>query len=213
MSYPRDEPRVRRSCRNTSSASALRIDRINLLRIHVEEGELDVLQELGTEDWLKIHQLVIKVDQTENLNSVVTLLERHGYEVLVEDGSSLSESEPFYVYAIRPSAGYRLVRQQTSDAHLRSLPSADAQILTPAALRKNLKERLPQYMVPAGFVLMEKFLLNAVGKIDRKALLTYPSCISLKLCGWSTEKLSENIRLVRMPAMSSYFAPANNSLD
>ena len=33
-----------------------------------------------------------------------------------------------------------------------------------------MKERLPQYMVPAGFVLMEKFLLNSVGKIDRKAL-------------------------------------------
>ncbi len=150
--------------------AAERIDRINLLRIHVEEGGLEVLQELGTEDWLKIHQLVIQADQRENLDSVVTLLERQGYEVLVEDGSLLSESGPSYVYAIRPSAGYRLVRQQASDAHLRSLSSADQQILTPAALRKNLKERLPQYMVPAGFVLMEKFLLNSVGKIDRKAL-------------------------------------------
>ena len=46
--------------------AAERIDRINLLRIHVEEGGLEVLQELGTEDWLKIHQLVIQADQREN---------------------------------------------------------------------------------------------------------------------------------------------------
>ncbi len=37
-------------------------------------------------------------------------------------------------------------------------------------LRKNLQTRLPQYMVPAVFVLMEKFPLTSNGKIDRKAL-------------------------------------------
>ncbi len=146
------------------------IKRIDLLRINVEESELDVLQELSPDDWSKIRQLVVRVDHRENLESITTLLEQHRYEVLAEHSSSLSETQPSYVYAIRPAAGSRLVRQQTADARLRSLPSLDEEILTPAALRRNLKERLPQYMVPAAFVLMEKFPLTSNGKIDRKAL-------------------------------------------
>jgi amino acid adenylation domain-containing protein len=37
-------------------------------------------------------------------------------------------------------------------------------------LRRFLKERLPQYMVPSSFVLLEKMPLNPNGKIDRAAL-------------------------------------------
>jgi amino acid adenylation domain-containing protein/FkbM family methyltransferase len=149
------------------------IKHIDLLRVNVDEGELDLLQELGPDDWSKIRQLVVRVDHRENLEAITTLLERHRYEVLAEHSSSLSETPPSYVYAIRPAAGSRLVREQTADAHLRSLPSWDEEILTPATLGKKLKERLPQYMVPAAFVLMEKFPLTSNGKIDRKALPTF----------------------------------------
>ena len=37
-------------------------------------------------------------------------------------------------------------------------------------LREHLKRKLPDYMVPAAFVFLEKFPLTASGKIDRKAL-------------------------------------------
>ena len=42
--------------------------------------------------------------------------------------------------------------------------------VTSATLRECLKERLPQYMVPSAFVLMERLPLTANGKIDRQAL-------------------------------------------
>jgi amino acid adenylation domain-containing protein len=42
--------------------------------------------------------------------------------------------------------------------------------LSPSALREHLRERLPPYMVPAAFMLMEKLPLTPNGKIDRQAL-------------------------------------------
>lgn len=146
------------------------IERIDLLKVNVEKSELDVLQGIADADWPKIRQLVIEVDQKGSLEPITALLEKHGYEVLAEQDPLLRKTELCYVYAIRPSEASRLVREQAPEAHVRSVRPVDAEVLTPVGLRKFLKDRLPQYMVPSQFVLMEKFPLNANGKIDRQAL-------------------------------------------
>jgi len=145
------------------------LERIDLLKINVEKSEWDVLQGISAEDWPKIRQLVIEVDQKQNLEPITHLLKSQGYEVLVEQDPLLRKTDLCYVYAIRPSAASCLVRQDTGEGHVRSLPPASKEVLTPSILRKFLKERLPQYMVPSQFVLMERFPLTANGKIDRQA--------------------------------------------
>ncbi|AUH50751.1 non-ribosomal peptide synthetase [Chromobacterium sp. ATCC 53434] len=57
----------------------------------------------------------------------------------------------------RAAAGERLLAYAAGDAD-------------PAALRAALAEELPDYMVPAAIVVLERFVLTHHGKIDRKAL-------------------------------------------
>jgi len=152
------------------------LDRIDLLKINVEKSELDVLLGLSPGDWPKVRQVVVEVDRRESLEPITMLLEQHGFEVLVEQDPLLRTTELCYVYASRPSATGdepRLIRQQRAGAHVRSLPSVNGEIVTHPTLRQHLKERLPQYMIPSAFILMEKFPLTANGKIDRQGLATF----------------------------------------
>jgi acyl carrier protein len=146
------------------------LERIDLLKINVEKSELDVLLGLAATDWPKIRQLVIEVDRTETLQPITDLLAQHGFDVLVEQDELLKRTELCYVYAIRPSAaGGRLLRDQPPAAHIQPLGEPDDGPLTPTTLRAHLKDRLPPYMIPSAFVLMEKLPLTRNGKIDRQA--------------------------------------------
>jgi amino acid adenylation domain-containing protein/FkbM family methyltransferase len=148
------------------------LDRIDLLKINVEKSELNVLRGLGSHDWPRIRQLVIEVDIEENLAPITTLLEEQGFEVLVEQDPLLRKTELCYVYAIRPSADgeRRLVRDQSSESYVPATVPLDGAVLAPATLRAHLKARLPHYMVPAAFVLLDKLPLTTNGKLDRQAL-------------------------------------------
>ncbi len=143
------------------------IERIDLLKINVEKSELDVLHGIEDADWAKIRQLVIEVDQAKNLQPITALLERHGFVFHVEQDPLLRRTELCYVYATRPPAELR-------DTSSRVRLAADGQVLTPAGLRQHLAARVPQYMIPSTFVLLDELPLNANGKVDREALAAVP---------------------------------------
>src|SRR5205814_1159375 len=147
------------------------IERIDLLKVNVEKSELDVLRGIDADDWPKIRQAVIEVDQHDHVEPITQLLERHGFDVMVEQDPLLRDTELCYVYAIRPSPERGgLIRHQPADAFVRAELPADGEVLTPASLRKHLQARLPQYMIPSAFVLLDKLPLTANGKVDRQAL-------------------------------------------
>ena len=146
------------------------VDRIDLLKIDVEKSELDVFAGIGEDDWPKIRQIVVEVHDIEGrLEHLKSLLQRRGYDLTIEQDSLLKDTGLHNIYAIRPSP------EQTAGG------SGDTPALEPEPiwsspkrlvgdLRRFLREKLPEYMVPAGFVLLEALLLTPSGKIDRRAL-------------------------------------------
>jgi amino acid adenylation domain-containing protein/FkbM family methyltransferase len=152
------------------------VERIDLLKIDVQRAELDVLAGIAEEDWPKIQQVVMEVHDSPchesdgRVRDISAILNGRGFNIVSEQEDSLNGTDRYNVYAIR--------RGQTSRTHTarkaESASSAQARVntskLTATALKEFLKARLPDYMVPAAFVLMNGLQLTRNGKIDRDAL-------------------------------------------
>lgn len=80
-----------------------KIDRIDLLKIDVEKGELDVLEGINPEDWHKIKQLAIEVHDLEHrLQKIIALLREKGFtEIEVAQETMFEGSNLFNLYAWR----------------------------------------------------------------------------------------------------------------
>lgn len=145
------------------------IERVDLLKINVEKSELDVMRGIASGDWQKIRQIVAEVDVKENLPSILALLDAHGFETCVEQDRLLKETALCYVYAIRPTATHRLIREQAEGAHRLAIATLPAQV-APSDVQHHLRQRLPDYMVPSQIVFIPAIPLTPNGKIDRRAL-------------------------------------------
>lgn len=145
------------------------IECIDLLKINVEKSELDVLNGIKDVDWKKIKQIVLEVDVKENLHAILSLLEQQGYDFVVEQDVLLENTQLHYVYAIRPSEDRRLERDaERTDG--KRLPMLSDSLLSPDELRRFLREKVPEYMVPSAFVFLDSLPLTPNGKVDRRAL-------------------------------------------
>ena len=134
----------------------------------MQRAELDVLQGLDDADWRRVQQIVMEVHDATGaptqgrVGILLDLLEGRGFEVEIEQAALLRGTDRYNLYAWRPGYEGSLAEDMIAGP-LVEPPSA-------AEMRAFLSERLPEYMLPAAFVVMEKFPLTRHGKVDRSAL-------------------------------------------
>ncbi|MFI5589850.1 amino acid adenylation domain-containing protein [Amycolatopsis sp. NPDC051758] len=98
--------------------------------------------------------------------------ERAGYRVAVTWAAGSGELEAVFTRGDGGPAAYRPVRGQAgTPASYANNPAARRETgALVASLRSHVRDRLPLYMVPSAFVVLDKLPVLASGKLDRKAL-------------------------------------------
>jgi natural product biosynthesis luciferase-like monooxygenase protein/FkbM family methyltransferase len=165
------------TCRLITLSDVIRennIDRIDLLKIDVERGEFDVLAGILNDDWRKIKQIVMEVHSKELLDEISLLLRGRGYEIAVDESFAVRQKLDgggvfiYMLYAVHPSRKEQAYRSKSNGKQ--GQPAAITSGLVMEDLRRFLKEKLPDYMLPSEFRTLDAMPLTPNGKVDRKAL-------------------------------------------
>lgn len=145
------------------------IGQIDLLKIDVERSEADVLAGIEDKHWAMIKQIVMEVeDQDGRLEQLISILKNKGYRVIVDREKSLSQTSLYNLYATRATEERMSV--ETADRPARQLATNANSILTSGELRNFMRERLPEYMVPSVFELLNELPRLPNGKLNLRAL-------------------------------------------
>src|SRR5262249_35612656 len=136
-------------------------------KIDVEKSEWDVLSGIEDEDWKKIRQIVIEThDLDDRVEALTTLLRARDYDVYVEQDPLLKGTDLFNIYVMRlPAEDSLAANMMKSELHVQGKKNVSID-----ELRSFLEERLPHYMIPSHFILMDSLPLTRNGKIDRRSL-------------------------------------------
>jgi amino acid adenylation domain-containing protein/FkbM family methyltransferase len=169
---------VRYSCQLRTLSEVMReqgVERIDLLKVDVEKSELDVLQGIAGEDWGKIKQVVLEVHDTAGrLAAITDLLRRHGFEFVVEQDQLLQHTNLYNIYAVHSSLVKQGVKHAAqSNGKYETAPMyLSKSFISAAELQEFLEKKLPQYMLPSSYIILDELPVLPNGKLDQRALLS-----------------------------------------
>ena len=148
------------------------VEKIDLLKIDVEKSEQDVLSGIQQEDWQKIKQIVVEVHNINGrLEEITALLKKHGYDLTIEQDALLEDTVLYNIYARRPSMNQYLLEEPDSELVSDCVKPTWINVsLLLSEVRHFLQKKLPEYMVPNAFVVLESLPLTSNGKVNRNAL-------------------------------------------
>jgi amino acid adenylation domain-containing protein/FkbM family methyltransferase len=140
------------------------VDRIDLLKIDVENGEWQVLEGIDDCHWPIIRQVVMEVHDVEDrLDLIATKLRAAGFDVTAETEDRLRRTGLYALWATRPGA-----------AQQRTGSEPDAVWRSPEVLIQDIRSyvgrQLPEYMVPGEYIFLDALPVSPNGKVDRRAL-------------------------------------------
>lgn len=152
------------------------LQQINLLKIDVEKGELDVLNGLDEKDWEKIAQIVVEVHDIDNrLETIAALLTGKGFSVSVDQEDSLRGTNLYNLYCVKRD----VKKTHASKTYLEK----QAYWLSISNLSQSIQDHcrkwLPEFMVPSELRYIETTPVSHNGKIDRAALSRMKSISSV----------------------------------
>ncbi len=160
-------------CRLRTLSGVIRehgIERIDLLKVDAEKSEMDIFVGIEEEHWARIRRIIAEVHDIDGrVERAAELLRGHGFEVVVEEDSSLQDTGIYHVFAQRPAVA--TVAKGGEERPWRILTPVRGLAEDGAAeLREFLTATLPDYMVPSHFVLLDQLPLLPNSKVDRAAL-------------------------------------------
>ncbi|MFL5513040.1 MAG: amino acid adenylation domain-containing protein, partial [Gemmatimonadales bacterium] len=215
-------------CRLRRLSAVLReeaVDWVDLLKVDVQRAEWEVLSGIEAADWQKIGQVVLEVHDEEGgagrVAAVLALLREQGYAAAAEQDELLVGTDRWNVYAVREGVG-AAAADGNGHEQLIAVPRSLSGSELCAELRVSLRARLPEYMVPAAIVLLEKLPLTRNGKVERRALPAPEAVAAAEESGEASpltpvEELlagswSEVLRVRQIKATDNFFDLGGHSL-
>jgi amino acid adenylation domain-containing protein/FkbM family methyltransferase len=149
-----------------------KIEEIDLLKIDVEKSEMDILSGINEGDWKKIKQIILEIHDVDGrLKKIEALLKSKDYEIFYEKEEKLQDNEIYNLYAI--SRGFASVRsEENGDVRNNMLEESwySPNVLVDD-LKSFLRGKLPEYMIPTDFFVIDEMPLTPNGKVDRESLM------------------------------------------